>query len=147
MTDPFSVAAGVAGIIALSGTIAKSLYHSYLSIHEAPSIARDLTAALYTLNIALSQIQANLLSPSFVSVADDEQLNSIEACLQGCTVTFDAVNARLEASGLAASGQRAHKQSWASVKALFNEKQMQNCPDKIEREKTTLLMVVSKFSA
>ena len=147
MSDPLSVAAGVAGLIALAGTISKSFYQFFRSIHDAPPIARDLTSVLYTLNIALSQIQGSLLRPDFVSVADDEQLEAIQNCLTSCTATFDMVRTRVEASGLAVNDQPVLKKGWASVKASFNEEQMQDCLRRVESEKTTLLLVVDIFSA
>ena len=147
MSDPLSIAAGVAGLIALAGTTSKLFYQFFRSIHDAPSIARDLTSTLYTLNIALSQIQGSLLRPDFVSVADDEQLKAIQNCLKSCTATFDMVRTRVEASGLAVNDQPVLKKGWASVKASFNEEQMQDCLRRVESEKTTLLLVVEIFSA
>ena len=106
MSDPLSIAAGVA---ALAGTTSKSFYEFFRSIHDAPAIARDFTSALYKLNIALSQIQRSLLRPDFLSVADDEQLETVQNCLTSCTATFDIVRIRVEASGLTVNDQPALK--------------------------------------
>jgi hypothetical protein len=147
MLDPLSTAASVAGLIALAGTISKSLYQFFCSIYDAPSIARELTSALYTLNIALSQIQGSFIHANFVAVADDTQLEAIQNCLTSCTAAFDMIRTRVDASGLATSDSPVIKKAWASVKASFNEEQMQDCLRRIESEKTTLLLVVDIFSA
>lgn len=147
MLDILATAAGVAGLIALAGTTSKSFYQFFCSIHDAPSIARELTSALYTLNIALSQIQGSLIHPNFVSGADDAQLEAIQNCLTSCTAAFDTVRTRVEASGLATSELPVIKKAWASVKASFSEEQMQDCLRRMESEKMTLLLVVDIFSA
>ena len=99
MIDPLSIAASVAGIVALSGTVSKSFFQFFRSIYDAPSAVRDLASALYTLNIALAQVQGSLLDPKFVTVADDEQLNAIVACLASCKLVFESLNAELEKLG------------------------------------------------
>ncbi|KAL9612437.1 MAG: hypothetical protein Q9167_002985 [Letrouitia subvulpina] len=147
MTEPLSVAASVAGIVALSGSVSKFFLQFYRSIHDAPPVARDLASALYTLNIALSQIQGSLLNPKFVAVADDDQLDAIEACLASCLVVFESLDSKLEASGLARQDLAIFTKSWASVKAYFNEEQISDYTRRVEREKTTLLVVVGNFSA
>lgn len=146
MTDPFSIAAGVAALVALAGTTSKTFYQFFRSIHDAPDTARNLTTALYTLNVALSQLQQSLLDPKFVRVGDDDQITAIEDCLASCTAAFDTIRARIEASGLASNEQTFPKNAWEAVKASFNEEQMKDCLDRIEREKTTLILVVGVFS-
>lgn len=146
MTDPFSIAAGVAGLVALAGTTSKTFYRFFRSIYDAPDAARNLATALYTLNVALSQIQQSLLDPKFVRVGDDDQITAIEDCLASCTAAFDTIRARIEASGLASNEQTFPKKTWEAVKASFSEKQMKDCLDRIEREKTTLTLIVGVFS-
>ena len=146
MTDPFSIAAGVAALVALAGTTSKSFYQFFRSIYNAPDAARDLATALYTLNIALSQLQQSLLDRKSDRVGDDEQIIAIEACRANCTAAFDTIQARIEASGLASNEQAFPKKAWEAVKASFNEEQMKDCLNRIEREKTTLILVVGVFS-
>ncbi len=146
MTDPFSIAAGVAALVALAGTTSKTFYQFFCSIYNAPEVARALATALYTLNIALSQLQQSLLDPEFVRGGVDEQITAIEDCLASCTAAFDTIRARIEASGLASNEQTFHKRWWEAVKASFNEEQMQDCLNRIEREKTTLILIVGVFS-
>lgn len=147
MTDPLSIAASVAGIVALSGATSKFFLQFYRSIHDAPSNARDLASSLYTLNVALSQIQGSLLDPKFVTVTEDEQLDAIELCLASCKCVFESLDTKLEASGLARDDQAVFTKSWASVKAYFNEEQISDYTNRVEREKTTLLVVIGNFSA
>ena len=146
MADPFSIAAGVAGLVALAGTTSKTFYQFFRSIYNAPDAARNLANALYTLNIALSQLQQSLLDPKFVSLGDDDQIIAIEDCLASCTAAFDTIRIRIEASGLASTEQTFPKKTWEAVKASFNEQQMKDCLDRVEREKTTLTLIVGVFS-
>ena len=147
MTDPFSIAAGVAALVALAGTTSKSFYQFFRSIYDAPDAVRDLATALYTLNIALSQLQQSLLDPKLVRVGDDGQIMAIKDCLESCTTAFDTIRTRIETSGLASNEQTFPKKAWEAVKYSFNEEQMKDCLNRIEREKTTLILVVDLFSA
>ena len=147
MTDPFSIAAGVAALVALAGTTSKSFYQFFRSIYNAPDAARDLATALYTLNGALSQLQQSLLDRKFVRVGDDVQIIPIQDCLANCTAAFDTILARIEASGLASNEQSLPEKAWEAVKASFNEDRMKDCLNRIEREKTTLILMVDVFSA
>ena len=147
MTDPFSIAAGVAALVALAGATSKTFYQFFRSIYNAPDTARELATALYTLNVALSQLQQSLLNPKFVSVGDDEQITAIEECLAGCTAAFDKIRTRIESSGLASKDQTFPKKAWEAVKASFNEEDMKDCLGRVEREKTTLILIVGVFSA
>ena len=147
MADPFSIAAGVAALIALTGATSKTFYQVFRSIYNAPDAVRELATGLYTLNVALCQLQQSLLDPIFVRVGDDEQITAIGECLVNCTATFDKIRVRIEASGLASNEQTIHKKAWEAVKASFNEEEMRDCLNRVEREKTTLTLVLGVFSA
>jgi len=147
MSDPLSIAAGVAGIVALAGTVSKTFYQFFASIHDAPAMVRDLATALVTLNIALGQVQENLLNPRFVAAADDEHVASLQSCLVSCTALFSEVAAKVERSGLAANQINLAKKAWESVKWSFNEEEIANCLRRVEAEKSTLLLVVDVFAA
>ena len=101
MTDPLSIAAGVAGIVALARSTSKLFHQFFRSIHGAPSIAWHLAASLYSLNIALSGVQQALIDPDFVAVSNDDQLIALQDCLANCTAAFEKIQARTQASGLA----------------------------------------------
>lgn len=121
MADPLSIASSVAGLVATAGTVSKLFYQFFQSIHDASSTARDLARTLYTLNLALSQIQETLLDPDFVSVADDKQLEAIQESLASCTATFGTVEARVSGSGLTTTNQELIRKAWSSVQAWFTE--------------------------
>lgn len=147
MLDPLTTAASVATLIALAGTTSKALYQFYRSIYDAPNVARDLLSGLYALNAALSQIQECLLRKNFVAATEDEQVEALMDCLTNCTAALDLVRSRVDASGLAAANKKTKSRAWASVKASFNEKQMQGCLSTMERSKTTLLLILQSFAA
>ncbi len=147
MSYPLSIAAGVAGLVALAGTTSKCFYQFFRSIYNAPATARDLASALYTLKIALGQIQENLLNPRFVAVAEDDQIASLEACMTSCVTIFSDIQAKVNKSGLADAQQNPVKKTWESVRASYNEDDLRESLRRVEAEKTTLLLVVDIFSA
>ena len=147
MPDPLSVAGSVAGLITLGAAVSKLFLQFYRSIHDAPSNARILASALYTLNIALSQVQGNLLNAKFVIVADDQQIEALQECLAGCEATFESLDTAIRASGFLNPDQALLQKSWASIKAYFDEEKISDYICRLEREKTTLLVVLGNFSA
>lgn len=140
MADPLSIAASVAGLAATAGTASKGLYQFFQYIHDAPSVAKDLAHSLHILHLVLSQIQELLLDPDFVSATDNAQLETMYESLAGCVSAIDKVKIASERSGLASGDQRTIRKAWSSIKAWFNEDQMRECLDRIEREKSTLHM-------
>jgi len=147
MADPLSIAAGVAGLVALAGTVSKTFYQFFASIHDAPASVRDLATALVTLNIALGQVQENLLNPRFVADADDEYIASLQRSLEGCTALFSEVQTKVDRSGLSANQISTVKKAWESVKWSFQEEEIASCLRRVETEKSTLLLVVDVFAA
>ena len=147
MSDPFSIAAGVAGIVALAGTVSKTCYQFFRSIYDAPAIARDLATALVTLNIALCQVQENLLNPRFVADSDDGHVASLQKCLESCAALLGEIQTKVVRSGLAAENVNMTKKGWESVKWSFTEEEIANCLRRVEAEKSTLLLVVNVFAA
>lgn len=143
MSDPLSIAAGVAGIVALAGTVSKTFYQFFASIHDAPATVRDLATALVTLSIALGQVQENLLNPCSVVDADDEHVHHCRCCLVSCT----ALSSEVDRSGFSANQATLAKKAWESVKWSFNEEVVANCLRRVEAEKSTLLLAVDVFAA
>lgn len=147
MSDPFSTAAGVVGILAFGGAVSKVLYGFFMSIHDAPSVTRDLASALCTLNICLGQIQEVLLDPRFISEADDQSVTALQECLGRCSTLFSDIENKVKSSGLADPSQKAIKKGWESVKLSFNEQDMAEHLRRIEAEKSTLTLVLDAFTA
>lgn len=145
--DPFSIAVGVAGIISIAGKASKSFYQFFRSIHDAPAAVRDLATALFSLNVALGQVQESLLNPQFVGRSDDEQVASLEACLRSCTAILSEVELKVERSGLAEDHIGLAKMAWESIKWSFNEDEINAYLRRVEAEKTTLLLTVDIFAA
>lgn len=147
MTDPLTTAAGIAGVIALAGSVCKSFYQFFESIHDAPAVARDLASGLYALNAALSHIQGTLLDRRYVANVQDDQLKAWQECLADCTAAYLSVEERINDSGLASAKQSVPRKTWKSVKAFFTEKQMQDCLRSLESSKTTLLLISGNLQA
>jgi hypothetical protein len=69
MSDPLSVAASVAGLISLGAATSKLFYQCVASIIDAPKEIQTITSSLYSVNIALCQIQTLLLD--LIRLSDD----------------------------------------------------------------------------
>ena len=97
MSDPLSIAASVAGLLALTGTVSKSVFQFVTSIKDAPEDARTLVRSLYTLNVVFGQIQQNTLDPDFISETDDKDVEELQRCLANCTSLFTQLQKKVEA--------------------------------------------------
>ena len=147
MSDPLSIAASVAGLLAFSGTVSKSVFQFVTSIKDAPEDARNLLRSLYTLNIALGQIQQNLLDPDFVSETNDKDVEELQQCLANCTTVFSQLQEKVEECGMGVQGQHLLRKTWESVKWSFTDDIMDDLLRRIEAEKATLQLLISAFTA
>jgi hypothetical protein len=105
MSDPLSVASGVAGLICLGGTVSKLFYSFFMSTIGAPSSARSLASALFSLNTSLGQVQEVLLNQEFVQQANDLDILALEQCLTRCAELFSGIEYTVKKSGLVEQGQ------------------------------------------
>ena len=147
MADPLSVAGSVAGLVALTGTISKSVFQFFSSIKNAPENARHLVRSLYSLSIALGQIQQNLLDPDFVSEAEDKDVENLQQCLASCTAVFSQLQKKVEGSELGLDGPNPLRKTWESVNWSFTGEALEDLLRRVEAEKATLQLLTSAFTA
>lgn len=147
MSDPLSIAASVASLVAFTGTVSKSVFQFVTSIKDAPDVARNLVRSLYTLNVALGQIQQNLLDPDFVTETDDKDVEALQQCLANCTAVFAQLQKRVEDCGLESQGQHLLRKTWESVKWSFTDDALEDILERVEVEKATLQLLISAFTA
>jgi hypothetical protein len=147
MSDPLSVASGVAGLICLGSTAGKLFYSFFMSTIGAPSSARSLASALFSLNTSLGQVQEVLLDPNFIQHSNDQDVVALENCLTRCTGLFNGIESRVRKSGLAEQEQGKGKKAWESVKWVFKEGYMEETLRSIADEKSTLSLVLDTFTA
>lgn len=150
MADPLSVAASVAGLVALVGTVSKSGFQFFSSIKDAPDNAKNLVRSLYTLNVALGQIQQNLLDPDFVSETNDKDVEDLQQCLASCTAVFTQLQTKIEDCGLGTQGQHLPRKTWESIKWSFTDDALKDILRRVEAEKATLQLhelLISAFTA
>ena len=147
MSDPLSVAAAVAGLVALTGTVSKSVFQFVTSIKDAPIVARNLVRSLYTLNVALGQIQQNLLNPDFVAETNDKDVEDLQQCLANCTAVFAQLQKRVEDCRLGSQGQHLPRKTWESVKWSFTDDALEDILERVEAQKATLQLLISAFTA
>ena len=147
MSDPLSIAASVAGLLAFTGTVSKSVFQFVTSIKDAPEDARNLVRSLYTLNIALGQIQQNLLDPDFALETNDKDVEDLQQCLANCTIVFTQLRQKVDDCGMGAQGQNHVRKAWESVKWSFTDDVLEDLFRRIEAEKATLQLLISAFTA
>ena len=147
MSDPLSIAASVAGLLALTGTVSKSVFQFLTSIKDAPENARNLVRSLYTLSVAFGQIQQNLLDPDFVSETNDKDVEELQQCLANCTAVFTQLQKKVEDCGMGAQGQHLLRKTWESVKWSFTDDVLEDLLRRVEAEKATLQLLISAFTA
>lgn len=145
MTDPLSVAAGVAGLVALAGSTSKIFYQFFHSIHEAPNTARELASGLFSLNIVLSQVQEVLLNPDFVQQSEDHEAKALDESLTRCARLLKSIEKKVVRSGLTHEGTI--RKAWASVRWSFSEDELIECRRQAEEEKASLGIVLNAFTA
>ena len=95
MTDPFSVASGAIGIVALGLTVTKSLVDFYIIARDQKSntanTARNFNCLLDSLKIIDSQIADRTFRPD-----ERDLLNSIERSIQTCDTLIRSLEAENE---------------------------------------------------
>lgn len=147
MLDPLSIAASVAGAVALAGTVSKSVLQFCSSVQGAPDDARHLVASLYTLNIALAQIQQNLLDPGFVSEAGDADVKALGECLLSCTHVFMELERKVDDSGFGSEDHGIPQDTWERTRWLFTDDVLNCYLRRVEAEKAKLQHLTSAFTA
>lgn len=147
MTDPLSVAAGVAGLVALAGSTSKVFYQFFHSIQDAPNAARGLASGLFSLNVVLSQVQEVLLSPDFVQQSEDHEAEALDGCLSRCTRLLRKIEKKVEKSGLTNDVEVIIRKTWASVRWSFNEDELTELRRQADEEKANLGIVLNAFTA
>ena len=147
MADPLSIAASVAGLVGLVGTVSKTVFQFFTSIIDAPDSARHLVSSLSALNLALGQIQQNLVNPDFVSETGDEDVKALMECLTNCTVVFSELEKKVTDSGLGSAHQGRLSRTWKSVEWSFMDDDLENMLKRVEAEKATLQLLTSAFTA
>lgn len=147
MSDPLSVVSGVAGLICLGASTSKLFYSLFMSAVGAPSFARGLASALFSLNTSFGQVQEVLLDPNFVQQSNDKDVDALEGCLLRCTELFSSMDSKIRKTGLADASQSGPKRTWESIKKIYKEDELEEALRRITEEKATLVLILDAFTA
>jgi hypothetical protein len=145
MSDPLSVASGVAGLLCLGAATSKHFYSLFTSAVGAPSFARSLASALFTLNTSFGQVQEALLDPDFVQQSNDRDIDDLEGCLGRCTELLSDMDSRIRRTGLAELSQSGPLRTWESIKMIYKEDELEEALRRITEEKATLALIFDAF--
>jgi cell division control protein 24 len=146
MADPLSVAASVAGLISLGAATSKLVYQFVSSVIDAPKEVRAIISSLYSVNIALCQIQTLLLDQVFAAQTANEDLVDLERSVTSCVASFSIVEKELKGVSHAGSEQLTAKKLWHQVKQVFEKEAMQNALLHLETEKGTLQLIMTTLN-
>lgn len=94
-----------------------------------------------SLQIALGQVQNNLTDPKFHVEADDQDLHRLNGCLGSCTLVFEELRVKVVQSGLDAREDISLKRTWDQVKWSFTDNELAALYQRIEAEKSTLVII------
>jgi DNA-binding transcriptional regulator YbjK len=122
MSDPLSVVASVAGVISLGAATTKLFYHFVSSIIEAPREVQAITSSLYSVNIALCQIQTLLLDLTYASETAAEDLGDLDKSVLCCVASFNLIENWLNSVCSEVTENRlTTKRAWKQVKHVFQK--------------------------
>ena len=98
MSDPLSIAAGIAGILTAAGQATSLLINFIKNTNSAPQDARDVLADVSETSVILSSLQSFILG---TDVADRSrtsllQVDHIVVIITGCVSTFSELESLLD---------------------------------------------------
>ncbi|SLM40333.1 hypothetical protein LPUS_11089 [Lasallia pustulata] len=146
MTDPLSIAASVASLVAFAGAISKEVFQFFSSIKNAPENARVLVSALYSLNVTLGQVQTNLLDSRFVADHDGEDFKALNVCLVNCTAILSELERKVQKSGLGEATKARPTRLRDAVQWSYTDDEIAEYLRRVEAEKGTLSIALEAFT-
>ncbi len=139
MADPFSVATGLAGLIALAGEVISKCYRYGCAVSGAPDEARRLVSEVTGLSGILVGVQALVKQTNLPEY-------QLENSLRNCLAVLQTLSSRLQKHSLKASsssGKRAvNRLLWP-----LRKNDTEELITAVERHKTTLSLSLSSLSA
>ena len=118
-----------------------------MSAVGAPSFARSLASALFTLNTSFGQVQEALLDPRFVQQSSDRDIDDLEGCLSRCTELLSDIDSKIRRTGLAEVSHNGARRTWESIKMIYKEDELEEALRRITEEKATLALILDAFVA
>lgn len=146
MADPLSIAASVAGLVALAGTVSNKVFLFFSSIIDAPENARVLVSALYSLNVTLGQVQTNLLDSRFVADHDGEDFKALHVCLISCTAILSELEHKVHNSGFGEVTRGRATRLWDAAQWSYTDDELAEYLRRVEAEKSTLSIAIEAFT-
>ena len=139
MSEPFSVATGLAGLIALAGEVISKCYRYGCAVSGAPEEARRLVAEVTGLSGILVGVQALVKQSNLPEY-------QLENSLRNCLAVLQTLSSRLQKHSLEASNssrKRAINRLLWPLRRTVTEELITS----IERHKSTLSLSLSTLSA
>jgi hypothetical protein len=147
MGDPFSVAASVAGVISLGAATTKLFYQFITTIIDAPREVQAITSSLYSVNIALCQIQTLLLDLTYASETATEDLEDLDKSVLCCVSCFNLIENWLRSvCPDTTDNHSTAKRAWQQVKYVFQKDSLREALERLENEKGTLQLIMSALN-
>jgi hypothetical protein len=142
MSDPLSVAASVAGLLALSGKIYTNLSGTIARTTDAPKSAHMLLLTVSEMRITLTSI-SDLIN-TFLHIPLGRramvQVDHLIICLTQCVFTFDELEQQL-----GKWPEDVHRSRWKRLRWAAVEERLLALNDKVQQHKMSLTLVLNIF--
>lgn len=151
MGDPFSVGAGVVGVLSLTIQISRLIWEFGLDWKDAPKDIKNLMLEVQGLQITLSDIQKRLISnPSFEEAFEGSgstllfHLKDIDASKDSIREGFNCTQSQLEdiVKGLEVR-ETGGKHGWGRIRATLSSKRILDSILQLQRQSEILQKLVS----
>ncbi|OBT68269.1 hypothetical protein VE03_02352 [Pseudogymnoascus sp. 23342-1-I1] len=148
MSDPFSVTGSVAGAISLGAATSKLVYQFVSSIRDAPREVQAITRSLYSVNIALCQIQTLLLDLTYASETTAEDISDLEKSVLSCVESFKLIKSWLrDVCSDVTEDRLMTRRAWQQVKYVFQKDSLKEALERLENEKGALQLIMSALNS
>jgi hypothetical protein len=155
MTEPYSVGAGIVGVLGLAIQISQVLLNFGLDWKKAPKDVKNFRIELQGLQMTLTEIQTRLVSNSSIEEAfkgnssallshlkaNDTSQDAIKDAFQNCQAQLMEMVKHLQAK------EAGHRLGWGRLKAAFLCKKTQDAISQLQRQCGTLHKLVSVDNA
>ncbi|RSL76146.1 hypothetical protein CEP51_010234 [Fusarium floridanum] len=142
--DPLSIAASVGALAATCLSTCKKLSDLASNYQDVPMVITMICSETMVINIALSDLQKNILQRQDLSQAwasRTDVLVAFETALTGCMIVFSCLEAetrRLQSQTLNSSGMRV----WAKLKFLWNQDRLKELLSALRGQQSSINFLI-----
>jgi hypothetical protein len=118
----------------------------FRSVYEVPSNAIDVASALFSLTIALGQVQEVRLDQNFVPLSEEHEVMGLGKCLGGCTELLPFIERKSKQPECIGETLEAISKGWDGVQWSFTQDELAELLAQAEAGKTNLTLILNAFT-